>query len=336
MFRTLSCVFTPAALCCRDGEHWQRSYRSSTGAPAWGGHPSSPNDTAWDARWHMAPNGPIHVQNSSEVRYYYNGFNKGGFQADHIAAVGFYTYPQRDRYVSISDGGTWGSSGGQITLRPVFINGTVLTVNARPSGNASGARLSVELLDENGWRVPGFGREHCSNVSGDGSELAVSWTGADGGTGGVRDTSALPPGEYKLRIYLLRMMLFAVDFHRSEDRLKSDDGAATPQPQHVPQFLSMFNPDFNAAAQHSFANLAMSPNLTALVDAHEAYGMRGFLSIEHVGVWVSTRLGHHNQNMTGLEADWRPKLQRTLKQAEPHLKSGALLGMCVHKPHCWF
>ena len=88
---------------------------------------------------------------------------------------------------------------------------------------------------------------------------------------------------------------------------------------HVPRFLSMFNPDFNASGQvcspadllrllrlsiaslcdavypsvplsgvslclspgqHAFANLGMSSSLEALVDAHGRYGMQGFLSIQ--------------------------------------------------------
>ena len=44
--------------------------------------------------------------------------------------------------------------------------------------------------------------------------------------------------------------------------VKTDD--ATAQQQHVPQWLSMFNPDFDAARQHSFANLGMSGNLDDL------------------------------------------------------------------------
>ena len=96
---------------------------------------------------------------------------------------------------------------------------------------------------------------------------------------------------------------------------------------HVPQYLSMFNPDFNASAQHGFANLGMSGDLDALVDAHEKYGMQGFLSIQHIGVWA-TMVGHNrHSDQTGLLPGWQDKLTNVLKQAESALKSSILAGI---------
>ena len=102
----------------------------------------------------------------------------------------------------------------------------------------------------------------------------------------------------------------------------------------VPQFLSMFNPDFDAAGQHSFANLGMSGSLDALVEAYEQYGMRGFLSVQHVGVWKAVAAGHHNQNETGLMAGWRVNLTAALTAAVPHLRSGALAGIFLGDERC--
>jgi hypothetical protein len=115
--------------------------------------------------------------------------------------------------------------------------------------------------------------------------------------------------------------------------LKTDEAAApksnttTISRLHVPQYLSMFNPDFNASAQHGFANLGMSGDVNALVDAHEKYGMQGFLSIQHIGVWA-TMVGHNrHSDQTGLLPGWQGKLASALQQAESALKSKILAGI---------
>ena len=100
-----------------------------------------------------------------------------------------------------------------------------------------------------------------------------------------------------------------------------------PHQGHVPRYLSMFNPDFNASAQHGFANVGMSGDLDALVDAHAKYGMQGFLSIQHIGVWA-TMVGHNRySNQTGVEPGWQGKLATALKEAEPALRSKILAGI---------
>ena len=102
----------------------------------------------------------------------------------------------------------------------------------------------------------------------------------------------------------------------------------------VPQWLSMFNPDFDAAGQHSFANLGMSGDLSALVAAHETYGMKGMLSIQGSGVWKATPAGHKNQNETGLLDGWKTNLSTVLAAAAPHLRSGALAGIFLGDERC--
>ena len=103
---------------------------------------------------------------------------------------------------------------------------------------------------------------------------------------------------------------------------------------HIPRYLSMFNPDFDAVGQHSFANLGMSESLQALVEAHEQYGMKGFLSVQNVGVWKAVTTGHHNQNETGLEPCWRANLTSVLTTATPHLQSGAVAGIFLGDERC--
>ena len=132
----------------------------------------------------------------------------------------------------------------------------------------------------------------------------------------------------------------AATFHSlklSHEVIKSDTGLPVPDlnkaglpvnsPAHVPQWLSMFNPDFDAAGQHSFANLGCSGSIEALVSANAKYGMRGFLSIQQSGVWQAVPSGHHNQNETGLQDGWLQNLTAVLTAAEPHLRSGDLAGI---------
>jgi hypothetical protein len=89
----------------------------------------------------------------------------------------------------------------------------------------------------------------------------------------------------------------------------------------------MFNPDFNASGQHAFANLGMSGSLDALVDAHTRYGMQGFLSIQHIGVWATPFEHNVGNNQTGLESGWVAALAKSLVEAKPHLQSKALAGI---------
>ena len=107
--------------------------------------------------------------------------------------------------------------------------------------------------------------------------------------------------------------------------------AAAPS---VPAWLSMFNPDFDAAGQHCFANLGMSGNLTQLVEAHALFGMQGMMSIQGSGVWKATPAGHKNQNETGLLDGWEGSLSAVLTAAEPHLRSGAVAGIFLGDERC--
>jgi hypothetical protein len=208
----------------RDGISWQRSYRSSSGAPPWLGVPSTPNSTRWDARWLMAPPGPVHVSGTNEIRFYYNGFDKGGADMDHIAAVGVATMLV-DRYVSISDGGTWGSQGGQITMRPRLFNQTAITLNAQNASGDGNSRLPVEVLDSKGWRVHGLGREDFEPLS-NGSYLGNAGLAIPARWRGGKTTLT---GIFALRIYLYHTRLYAVDFKGSTGtpclQIKTDDGS---------------------------------------------------------------------------------------------------------------
>ena len=117
--------------------------------------------------------------------------------------------------------------------------------------------------------------------------------------------------------------------------LKSDDTAGSPPPHiNVPQWLSMFNPDFDAAGQHPFANLGCSGSIEELVSANAKYGMKGFLSIQNSGIWAPPATGYQNLNETGLQDGWLQNLTAVLTAAEPHLRSGTLAGIFLGDERC--
>ncbi len=62
---------------------------------------------------------------------------------------------------------------GVLTTHPLVFQGSRLTVNAA----ASEGRVAVEVLDEAGSPVPGFGREECLLQAFDSTQQEVSWSG---------------------------------------------------------------------------------------------------------------------------------------------------------------
>lgn len=88
---------------------------------------------------------------------------------------------------------------GQVTLKAVDFTGvTGVFVNA----DADGGGLWCELLDEDGYRVPGFDRASCAALRGDAIRQAVTWEG--------RSLGELRPGKYQLRLYLEKATVYAV------------------------------------------------------------------------------------------------------------------------------
>jgi hypothetical protein len=62
---------------------------------------------------------------------------------------------------------------GTLTTRPVRFSGEHLFVNA----DLRGGQLRVSVLDLEGRLIPPFSLDACSPVTGDGTRLAVKWTG---------------------------------------------------------------------------------------------------------------------------------------------------------------
>ena len=71
------------------------------------------------------------------------------------------------------------------------------------------------------------------------------------------------------------------------------------------------------------------------MDAHTKYGIKGFLSIQHSGIWRAVPSGYRNQNETGLNDGWMTNLTAVLRSAEPHLRpGGALAGIFLGDERC--
>ncbi|GEP42600.1 hypothetical protein [Brevifollis gellanilyticus] len=88
---------------------------------------------------------------------------------------------------------------GQITLKPRSLKGVKsITVNT----SAVKAAVRVELLDAQGYRIPGFAKTDATPITGDHLRHAVSWKEAN--------LSKLPDGEVVIRIHLDRAEVFAL------------------------------------------------------------------------------------------------------------------------------
>jgi hypothetical protein len=64
------------------------------------------------------------------------------------------------------------ANGGSLVTRPVRFSGGYLFVNA----DTRQGELTVEVLDQQGRVLPGFGKAQCTPVRGDGTRLPVSWS----------------------------------------------------------------------------------------------------------------------------------------------------------------
>ena len=90
---------------------------------------------------------------------------------------------------------------GQVTLKPRDLSGIrSIAVNA----DASEGDIRLELLDADGYRMPGFTRGDSAVLTGDSLRHVAKWKRAE--------LSALPVGEYSLRLHLHKATVYAVTF----------------------------------------------------------------------------------------------------------------------------
>ncbi|MSU23275.1 MAG: hypothetical protein EXS32_05555 [Opitutus sp.] len=180
----------------RDGLAWTRPFR---GTPFFPTGESSQFDAG--RIWSNAT--PVILED--EIRFYYGAyqhpwqFGKNPYPWDtktNIPKSGFglATLP-RDRFAGVRPL----EKLGHVTLKPRALRaGTTLTVNA----NAAGGALRVELLNERGYRLPGFTKDDSVPITTDGLRHRVVWKTAPSG--------AVPAGSYQLRLHLENAEVFAV------------------------------------------------------------------------------------------------------------------------------
>ena len=90
-----------------------------------------------------------------------------------------------------------GEKEGVLTTHPLIFQGNRLTVNAA----ASEGRLAVEVLDEGGSPLPGYGREECRLGAFDSTRQKVTWRGKS-------NLSALRGQPVRLRFYVEKADLY--------------------------------------------------------------------------------------------------------------------------------
>ncbi len=121
------------------------------------------------------------------------------------AEMSIYTTPMRrftlrtDGFVSVHAGATMG----EMVTKPLTFSGKELVVNCATSGGGS---LGVEIQDETGTAVAGFGRDDSLRFVGDAIETVITWTGGS-------DVSSLAGKVVRLRFELADADLYAIQFH---------------------------------------------------------------------------------------------------------------------------
>ncbi|MEX2569244.1 MAG: hypothetical protein WD431_25090 [Cyclobacteriaceae bacterium] len=96
-----------------------------------------------------------------------------------------------------------GYGGGEMLTKPFTFEGKVLELNY--STSAAGEIL-VEILDENGNKIPGYSKEECQPVIGNEISRTVYWNNSD-------DLSSLSGIPVRMRVYLKDADLFSFRFY---------------------------------------------------------------------------------------------------------------------------
>lgn len=175
----------------RDGLQWQRPFRQPFFLPR-------STDQHFDSGSILTNGTPVILDD--EMRFYYGGYSEGATGADDYSlttGIGLATLP-RDRFVALCPQ----QQRGQVTLKPIDLTAChALTLNA----NAAQGVIRVELLDEEGRRLPSFTRAEALPITGDHLRHPVAWQAVT--------LAHLPVSQVMVRIYLENAELFAVTLH---------------------------------------------------------------------------------------------------------------------------
>jgi hypothetical protein len=187
----------------RDGIEWERPFRQPYFIPR---SPSAQFDSGT-----ILTNSNL-IIHGDELRIYYGAYSSGAIGGganitgdQQSSGVGLVTLPM-DRFAGIrsqpeqpTPKSKTPPNIGQITLKPLDFAGVgEITFNA----NAAGGAVWGEVLDEDGYRVPGFDKANSIPLTTDSLRHPLAWKD--------RKLSDLPPGRHHLRLHLQQAEVFAV------------------------------------------------------------------------------------------------------------------------------
>ncbi len=174
----------------RNGIDWQRPFQNDYFIPV-DGEKQFDSGTIWTSST------PIFQKD--EIWFYYGAYidwhvDYPAYKVKRLSGIGLAVMP-RDRFAYLEPVDRYG----QVTLKPVSLNKYKgMTLNA----DAISAVVSVEILDENGYRVEGFTKEDSKQITGDSIKHNVIWGG--------ESISDLPDGKYLIRIFSDNAKLYAL------------------------------------------------------------------------------------------------------------------------------
>ncbi|MEQ1862437.1 MAG: hypothetical protein ABMA13_21170 [Chthoniobacteraceae bacterium] len=187
----------------RDGFEWVRPFRAPWFIPRSPGEQFDSGTIVTNANM---------IVHGEEMRFYYGAYSSGAIGGgtditgdQQKSGVGLATLPL-DRFAGIRSEAEAPSAKvkappdiGQITLKPLDLaKRKEIHVNA----NAVGGVVQGELLDESGFRVPGFDKANSVSLRKDAVRQRLGWKG--------KKLAELPPGRYHLRLHLQKAEVFAV------------------------------------------------------------------------------------------------------------------------------
>ena len=157
----------------RDGFHWHRPDRRAF---------ISVSEQMGDWNWaNVQSAGGVCLIVGDRLHFYVSG-RRGvpGTNDPGACSTGLATL-RRDGFASLADADAhapvrriWPAGGSTVTTRPLRFSGGFLFVNA----DARDGTVEVEVLDVGGRVIEGFSLANCNAAHGDGTRLAISWTGA--------------------------------------------------------------------------------------------------------------------------------------------------------------
>jgi len=187
----------------RDGIEWERPFRQAYFIPRSPGQQFDSGTIVTNANM---------IVHGDEMRFYYGAYSSGAIGGgtditgdQQTSGVGLATLPL-DRFAGIRAEPEAPTAKvkqppviGQITFKPMDLKGrTEIDVNA----NAADGAVWAELLDEDGYRVPGFDKENCVPLKQDALRHRFSWKG--------RRLADLPPAKYHIRLHFEKASVFAL------------------------------------------------------------------------------------------------------------------------------